>query len=432
MTKRKMIFCFLASFVVLSVISVYVIFNPLNVSDDSIFDDPSNTIPSLNQEDSTAYVKTINSFAFDLLKQMTNDPLKEDNLFYSPYSVFTALAMTYEGASGKTASEMADVLKIPQDNISFHTYVSSLYSYLNQKDLYTLSTANALWIKENYEILSSYLSTVETYYHAASQSIDFSDPTEAAQIINQWVEDNTNNLIKDLIPPDAIDPVLCRLILTNAIYFKGTWEVQFDEQNTTNRDFEVSEGIITNVPTMTMVGTKERFNYTETDTLQILELPYAGNSLSMVIILPKTQTDLSTVVESIDETAYNRWFESMEKQEVDIYLPTFKIETPVLTLNDYLQNLGIRDAFGMNADFSGITGNKELRISDVLHKAYIDVNEEGTEAAAATAVIMELKSINGGGSSRIVFDCDHPFLFTLHHRDTGTILFMGAVENPSS
>jgi len=421
----------LASFILISSIAVYVIVDPLNVSEDAIPDNSSNTIPSLDQDESIAYVQTINSFAFDLLKQMINDPLKQENLFYSPYSVFTALAMTYEGAKGKTASEMAEVLKISQDNRSFHSYVNSLYTYLNKKDLFTISTANALWIKENYEILNSYLSTVETYYHAASQSIDFSDPVEASQIINQWVENNTNNLIKDLVPPDAIDPVLCRLILTNAIYFKGTWAVQFDEQNTTYRDFEVSEGVDTNVPTMTMVGTKQRFNYTETDSLQILELPYAGNSLSMVIVLPKTQTDLSTIIDAIDETTYNSWFESMEQQEVDIYLPTFKIETPVLTLNGYLQSLGIRDAFGMNADFSGITGNKELLISDVLHKAYIDVNEEGTEAAAATAVIMELKSINGGGNSRIVFDCNHPFFFTLHHRDTGTILFMGTIEDPS-
>ena len=182
---------------------------------------------------------------------------------------------------------------------------------------------------------------------------------------------------------------------------------------------------------MMLLGTEDTFNYTETETVQVLELPYDGDEISMIIALPKDDSDLSTVISSLDETIYDSWIDNLEQREVDIYLPKFKIETPVLNLNDYLQTLGLKDAFGNDADFSGITGNKDLLISDVLHKAYIDVNEEGTEAAAATAVIMELKSINGGGSSRVVFDCDHPFLFMLQHKETGTILFMGTLENPS-
>jgi serpin B len=221
------------------------------------------------------------------------------------------------------------------------------------------------------------------------------------------------------------------LILTNAIYFNGTWQVQFDEANTTEREFELSTGEKTNVSTMVLTGTEDRFNYTETDQLQLLELPYSGDEISMIIGLPKDDVSLSTVINDLNETAYNAWFDSMKKEEIDIYLPKFKIETPVLNLNQYLQTLGIQAAFSTSADFSGITGNKDLLISNVLHKAYIDVNEVGTEAAAATAVIMELTSVNGGGSSRITFDCDHPFLFMLQHKETGTILFMGTVEHPT-
>ncbi len=429
--KTKIIIGLLAFALILSSIIVYVMIRAPSVSDENTSDENTKVIPFLTQGNSTAYIKTINSFAFELLKQMIQDPLKENNLFYSPYSIFTALAMTYEGARGNTASEMANVLEIPQDNESFHNYIHTLNTHLNQNDTYTISTANALWIKENYDILDTFLSVVETYYHASSQSVDFTKPVEASKIINQWVENNTNNLIKDLVPPDAIDPDLCRLILTNAIYFKGTWEVQFDKINTTERDFELSTGQIKNVSTMTLIDTQEKFNYTETESLQLLKLPYSGDEISMIIALPKEQTDLPNVIASIDETTYNSWFDTMEEREIDIYLPKFKIETPVLNLNNYLKSLGITEAFGMDADFSGITGNKELLISDVLHKAYIDVNEEGTEAAAATAVIMELKSINGGGDSRVVFDCDHPFLIILQHEETGTILFMGTVENPT-
>ena len=409
---------------------IFVLMNQSNVSNENIPNENPENLPSLTAMESKAYAETINDFSFNFFRELYQNPPIEGDLFYSPYSVFTALAMTYEGSEGPTASEMADVLNILQDNESFHSYVHFLYKHLNQNDEYTISTANALWIREDYQILNTYLDTVETYYQATSQRVDFSKQVQAAEIINQWVENNTNNLIKDLISPADIDPDLCRLILTNAIYFNGTWQVQFDEANTTDREFELSTGEKTNVSTMMLTGAEDKFNYTETEQLQLLELPYAGNEISMIIGLPKEGINLSTVINDLSETAYNSWFDSMDKKEVDIYLPKFKIETPVINLNQYIQTLGIREAFSSSADFSGITGNKDLRISDVLHKAYIDVNEVGTEAAAATAVIM-VTSVNGGASSRITFDCNHPFLFMLQHKETGTILFMGTVEHPA-
>jgi len=218
------------------------------------------------------------------------------------------------------------------------------------------------------------------------------------------------------------------LILTNAIYFKGIWKTQFDPVNTTNRTFETTAGTSVEVPTMSLVNTEDVFYYTETDELQILELPYTGDDISMVILLPK-DNDLSSVISTIDNDMFSTWIESMVETSVDIYLPKFEVETSY-KLKDYLIALGMNIPFSSAADFSGITGGKDLFISEVVHKAFIDVNEEGTEAAAATAVIMIETAPNGGGSSRIVFDCDHPFLYLIQHKQTGTILFMGSISDP--
>jgi len=377
----------------------------------------------------TSFNDAVNAFAFDLFRKISNDPVNEGNIFYSPYSVFTALAMTYDGARNNTADEMKNVLNIEQDNDSFHQYMESLYNYLNENSDYNISTANALWVRENFELLEEYIDTIETYYGGRSSEVDFSKPEEAAEIINQWVENQTNNLIKNLVPSDVIDPVLTMLILTNAIYFKGTWQIKFDEANTTDKDFTDYEGNLIKVPTMRLTGTENEFNYTETDDLQILELPYTGNEISMTILLPKEDAELSDVINSIDKDKISEWIDSMYETEIDIYLPKFKFETSY-GLNDYLIELGMQDAFSSFADFSGIDGRPDLFISDVLHKAFINVSEEGTEAAAATAVVINLKSIDGGGSSRLTFNADHPFLFLIQHKETGTILSLGSIGNP--
>lgn len=397
-----------------------------NNSNDETIPSKNNNLPALGNI--TSFDEAVNAFAFNLYRELCNDPENTDNLFTSPYSIFTALAMTYEGAEGLTAEEMASVLNIEQDNESFHQYMQTLYEYLNENSEYNISTANALWPRINYNLLPEYIEIIETYYGGNSTPVDYSNPEQAAGIINSWVENQTNNLIKNLVPPDEINPVLTMLILTNAIYFKGTWEVQFDEDNTTDRNFTTSFGESIDVPTMQLVNTEDCFNYTETEDLQVLELPYNGNEISMMILLPKNDADLSEIINSIDKDSYAEWVDSMTQKEVDIYLPKFKIKTPLYTLNDYLTNLGMPTAFGPGADFSGLDGTWELYISKVLHKAFIEVNEEGTEAAAATAVIMNKRG--GDAGPRIAFDCNHPFLFTIHHKETNTILFMGNINNP--
>ena len=369
------------------------------------------------------YKEAVNAFAFDLFKELYKT--EEGNVFISPYSIFTALAMTYEGAQGKTSEEMKEVLKIEQDNSSFHTYMKNLYDLLNKKDEdYNISTANALWVQQNYKLLDSYLNIISEFYGGDATELNFGDAEESSKIINQWVENKTNGLIKDLIKPSYISP-LTTLILTNAIYFKGFWKCQFDPVNTTDRDFKNSQGQTIQTQTMSIVDTKNHFNYTETDDFQILELPYSGDDLSMMILLPK-DISLSDALNKIDDTSLEEWKATMYETTLDIYLPKFKVESE-FTLKDLLIELGMANPFTSLADFSGINGIPDLYISEVIHKSYIDVNEEGTEAAAATAVIMERLSING--SEKIVFDCDHPFIYIIHHKETGTILFLGSIDN---
>ena len=375
----------------------------------------------------SSFDEAVNVFGFNMFKQLNYE--NDGNIFFSPYSVFTALAMTYEGAKGVTADEMSSVLSVEQDNESLHYYMKSLYEFLNnENDDYNISTANALWVKENLQLLDDYLKVIWDYYGGDATDVDFNNPQEAAGIINQWVENNTNGLIKDLITESAISP-LTALILTNAIYFKGVWKVQFDPENTTDKDFEISSGNSVKVSTMNLIETEDVFNYTETDDLQILELPYTGNDLSMIILLPKNN-DLSDIIDLIDNDKLSEWKESMSEISLDIYLPKFKVETSY-SLKDTLKQLGMEDPFTLSADFSGITGGKDLFISNVVHKAFVEVNEEGTEAAAATAVIMDLTAVNGD-SSRIVFDCDHPFMYLIQHKETGTILFLGSISDPST
>jgi serpin B len=333
--------------------------------------------------------------------------------------------MTYEGARGETADEMANALSVEQDNESFHIYMKNLYEILNTNNAkYDVYTANALWIKENLQLLEIYLNVIREYYAGDATEVDYSNPAEVAAIINQWVENQTNGLIKDLITEDAINP-LTALILTNAIYFKGIWKIQFDPVNTVNRIFKTTEETSVEVSTMSLVDNEDVFYYTETDDLQILELPYTGDDISMVILLPRNN-ELSSVIDAIDNDMFSTWTESMVETNVDIYLPKFTVETSY-KLKDHLTALGMNISFTSSADFSGITGGRDLIISQILHKAYIDVDEEGTEAAGATSVHAIIPS---EAPPNVTFNADHPFIFLIQHNETGTILFMGKICNP--
>jgi serpin B len=423
--KLQYILTIIVALIVISATVVVVIVqnqSDSSIIDDDIIPDDKEPIPVGN----LTFQDAVNSFSFSIFKELFEED--NNNLFISPYSIFTALAMTYEGAKGKTAEEMADVLQVEQDNESFHLYMKNLYDVLNKQNIdYNISTANALWVKENLQLLEEYLNIIQEFYGGDATEIDYSNPSESAAIINNWVENQTNGLIKDLITEDMINP-LTALILTNAIYFKGIWKTQFDPENTTNRLFETTAGASVDAETMTLVNTYNRFYYTENDDMQLLELPYTGDDISMMILLPKIN-NVASLVNTIDIEMFSKWTSSMIQRKVDIYLPKFEVETRYV-LKENLMNLGMTLPFMENADFSLIAGAKDLFVSNVVHKAFIDVNEEGTEAAAATAVVMETTA-NGGGSSNIVFDCNRPFLYFIYHKQTETILFMGSITDPT-
>ena len=370
-----------------------------------------------------------NQFAFDLYSEYK---LEKGNIFFSPYSISTALTMTYEGARGKTAEEMQAVLRIPKDDEKRRLESAEIYNQINKSSGdYKLSTANALWAQKDYQFSEEYINNVEKYYGGKTTNLDFIKDTEKSRLtINNWVEDQTNDKIKNLIPKGAVNS-LTRLVLTNAIYFKGTWVLQFDKKDTEDENFKTASGQTIKVPTMKLTGDDAEFNYAKADKVQILELPYDGEDLSMLLILPE-KDNLKNLEELINTKKLSEWRNALEKQRVDIYIPKFKFETKYFMV-DTLNKMGMSNAFMPGvADFSGMGGTRNLYISDIIHQAFVEVNEEGTEAAAATAVIMGTWGSARGEKPVIpVFRADHPFIFIIQQKETGNILFMGRVNNPS-
>jgi serpin B len=384
----------------------------------------ANSRSTAGEADAASVSKGANQFAFDLYSQLR---AKDGNLFLSPYSISTALAMTYAGARTATAQEMAKVLHFALPQEQLHPAYAALISKVTPENAkgYQLSVANALWGKQGYAFEKEFLNTTKTHYGAELTPIDTSNGAGAARQINQWVEEKTNQKIKDLVPPDAITP-LTRLVLTNAIYFKGDWATQFKKEATRDGAFFISAGKEISVPLMLQ---KASFKFSEDEQLKILELPYVGEQLSMLILLPEKVDGLAELERTLTSDSLAKLSAGMSKQEVVVTLPKFKM-TSQFDLGGTLVKMGMEKAFDQNlADFSGMTGGKEdIYISKVIHKAFVDVNEEGTEAAAATAVIMKARGI----SRTPVFKADHPFLFMIRHNATNTILFMGRVADPRS
>ena len=410
-----------------TIISIFVaiiiscIFSSGSAKKTSKVDDAGATKQGVN-----AVVNANNQLAFDLYSQF-NEESKDSNIFFSPYSISVALTMTYEGAKGQTAKEMRLVLHIPEDASMRRSSFAKIYNEINKKDKkYKLSTANALWAQGNYKFLEEYTNNVEKYYGGKLTNLDFIRESEKSrQIINKWVEDQTNNKIKDLIPKGVLN-ALTRLVLTNAIYFKGTWVKQFDEKDTKEDDFRMSFKNTVKVPLMRLTGDDAKFNYAETDETQILEMFYHGEDLSMLIILPKGD-DLANIEKSITLEKLAEWKNMLHIQRVDIFIPRFKFKTKYF-MAKALSDMGMPAAFSPAADFSGMDGTKDLLIQNVIHQAFVEVNEEGTEAAAATGVVMGLTSV---GPRIPIFRADHPFMFIIQESETGNILFLGRVSDPS-
>jgi len=374
-----------------------------------------------------------NRFASDLYSRLAKDPeYTGDNIFFSPFSISSALAVTYEGARGSTADEIRSVFHYPENTSLLRRGYSTTIADINSQNAsYSLLNANALWAEKSYPFLPGYIDTAQTYYFANTTNLDFiNDPDAARTTINRWVEEKTRNTIKDLVPAGSITPVT-RLVITDAVYFKGTWVRQFDKNKTRNADFRLSSGKNVPVPMMESTDEDAIYPYAETGTVQILKIPYEqgnGNELSMIVLLPKND-DLAAAENCLDPGNLSELQNSSASRRVMVYLPKFTLETKY-SLRQTLSEMGMPTAFG-DADFSGMDGTRYLYIQEIIHQAYVDVNEEGTEAAAATAVVMRGKGAAPAEDPVPVFRADHPFIFLIQDNTSGNILFIGRVENPT-
>jgi serpin B len=328
----------------------------------------------------------------------------------------------------KSGTELSKQSKLIPDRKQFASVFAEIIKDLKsrgEKGGYQLNVANALWGQKGYEFLEEYLELIETNYGGKLNEVDFIRAAETARkTINRWVEQKTNNKINNLIPKGVLDS-MTRLVLTNAIYFKGNWARQFKKDKTKDAPFTLANGEKVDAAMMNQTA---EFGYMETDSFQGLELPYVDNELSMIILLPKEIDGLDELEKTLTVENLSKWLSKLYKREIVVSIPKFKM-TSQFGLTSVLKLMGMTDAFTSNANFSGINGIRDLFISAVIHKAYVDVNEEGTEAAAATAVTMKLTSI---GPARIpVFKADHPFLFLIRDNHSGSFLFIGRVMNPN-
>jgi serpin B len=368
-----------------------------------------------------------NEFALSLYKKLGDE---EKNIVFSPYSITSALAVTYAGAKGKTAGEMAEVLWFPEDQASFHSGYKAFTDSIQLTGVEKgteLKIANALWVQEDYKLRQDFLDLAESCYKAKAENVNFRLPEElekTRQKINKWVEDITNYKIRDLIPQGVLKE-MTRLVITNAIWFNGNWVKPFDIKSTSSSIFNVNSS---KSVTTDFMHKKSDAGYYEDDEVQALELPYKGEKKSMVIILPKETDGWKLVGRIITPDRLRIISRGIEVKEVEMAIPKFTYESQ-FNLKETLVLLGMKEAFSDYADFSGMTEANDLKIDEVIHKAFIEVNESGTEAAAATAVIMVLKSALEEQSIRFI--ANHPFIYFIIDKPTGGIIFMGRFVSPS-
>jgi serpin B len=390
----------------------------------------------------------INSLGIDLMHTTAR---ANANALISPYSVETALVMTYAGADGKTRAEMQRVLHLPDDDAQTHRSFAALQrdldavvqqsaersaqmkSYGRTNDTITLAVANRLFGQQGYDFKPAFLDLLKTNYNAPFEAMDFvHDARGATKTINDWVAEETRQRIQNLIPEGALDE-MTRLVLANAVYFKAPWEFPFSESATTPQAFHANGGDAVNVPTMSI---QKSFGYAKENGLTVLSLPYNGGELQFLIILPDEVNGLAKAETDLKASQLAEW-SKLPARDVKLFLPKFKIAPPTLPLGEALQTLGMTTAFDKprgSANFDRMAPrrppNDYLYISRVLHKTFLDLDEKGTEAAAATAVVMVARSAVFQRPQPVELRVDHPFLFAIQHRESGTCLFLGHVTDP--
>jgi len=386
--------------------------------------------PVVDEAELSELVSGNSAFAFDLYQALREG---DGNFFYSPYSISQALAMTYAGAHGETAQQMADTMHfvLPQDDL--HPAFNSLDIEMSQRgegaqgkdgEGFRLNIVNAIWGQKDYEFLPDFLDVLAENYGAGLRILDFVHaPEDSRIIINNWVSDQTEGRIEDLIPQGLID-ALTRLVLTNAIYFNAAWQYPFNEDATSDASFYLLDG---NTVTVPMMNQTESFGYAEGENYQVVELPYDGREISMVIFLPDDGY-FASFEESLNAQRVAEIIGEIENGNIALSMPEFEFESE-FSLKKALATMGMPVAFSPDADFSGMTGNRELSIADVVHKSFVSVDEAGTEAAAATAVVMKLTA---APVTPVMVTVDRPFIFLIRDMQTGTVLFVGCVVNPSA
>jgi serpin B len=339
--------------------------------------------------------------------------------------------MTSAGARGQTAEEMAKTLHFTLPAQRLHPAMGALIKDLagDKNKTYQLRIANALWGQQGFDFQREFLDLTKADYGAELQAVDFKETEKARQHINGWVAEQTQDKIKELLKPGILDAET-RLVLTNAIYFQSNWLQRFEKEQTKPGKWKLAaEKSIEGVPLMHQV--LEEANYYETNDLQLVEIPYQGGELSMVVVLPRKEADLSKVEQSLSATKLPDWLKAGQPRKVDLTLPRFKV-TAAVDLKSVLTQMGMGLAFSNAADFSGIAQNEKLLLSAVIHQAFVEVDEKGTEAAAATAVVVKPKSVKPDNSGPVVFRADHPFVFLIRDHRTNSILFLGRLINPSA
>ncbi|MFC1947872.1 serpin family protein [Chloroflexota bacterium] len=399
----------------------------------AISDKPRITITSYTAQDLQSFTESTLAFAVDLYHALRK---QDGNLFFSPHIIYQALGMTYAGARGQTEKEMTKTLHItlPQDRL--HAANNILSVELSQRGenargkdgkSFRLNIVNVIWGQQDYSFVPEYLDTLVKYYGTGIYLLDFVNAPESSRLaINEWVSEQTEKKINNLLPADSID-TLTRLVLTNAIYFNVAWDSPFEEEFITPEKFYLLDGSTTEVQ---MMKQTESFGYGEGINYQAVRLPYSRTNLSMIILLPK-EGEFSTFEKSLNHQTLTGVVDTSDNRKVALSMPKFELNNCV-GLRETLSAMGMPTAFSGQADFSGINGTRDLFISDAVHKAFIAVDEAGTEAAAATGISFAGLAIPRKPEEPVKVNVNRPFVFLIRDVRTGTILFIGRVLNPGN
>jgi len=384
------------------------------------------SLNTFSQEIEFNYAKSVNEFTFSFFESVNKN---DKNIIFSPYSISAALTMTYCGAEAQTQRAMAQTLFLTEDR----NQVADIYAQYNRSinapiitDNITLKNANSLWGEKSYPFKREYIELVEAKFGAPLTKLSFiNEPKECTETINKWVEKKTENKIKDLIPEGVISGNT-RMVLVNAVYFYGGWAKAFEKQASAKQNFYLNE---TDTIELDFMNTYSKLYYFENELFKAVEIPYKGKAASMILFIPKNIAGIENLAKTLDFKTYESWNAQMVESNVMLSVPKFKVESD-FELSDVLSNLGMKIAFTNNANFTAMSEKDDLKIDKVFHKATIEIDEEGTEASAATAVVMVRKTAVFKPLNNVEFKADRPFLFVVKENQNNSILFMGKVLKP--